>query len=190
MAHVYSDIGIRRAVGQGVRSIEHGNFLQEDRAKLMRDKGAHLVPTLITYEADAKYGMSFGWSEENAEKNAEVLSHGLTSLEVALKHGINVGYGTDLCWSPKSYQGDGLLIHQKVCGAAEALRHATVNNARVIRMEGRVGQIAAGAFADLVIVDSNPLDSLECFSQHENKVIGVVRSGIPVSDEHGLFSNL
>ncbi|MCP4319490.1 MAG: amidohydrolase family protein, partial [Hyphomicrobiales bacterium] len=43
MAHVYSDIGIRRAVGQGVRSIEHGNFLQEDRAKLMRDKGAHLV---------------------------------------------------------------------------------------------------------------------------------------------------
>ncbi len=190
MAHIYSDIGIKRAVGEGVRSVEHGNFLQEDTAKMMRNKGAHLVPTLITYEADAKYGRSFGWSKEAEQKNAEVLSHGLTSLEVALKHGVNVGYGTDLCWSPKSYQGDGLLIHQKVCGAAEALRHATVNNARIIRMEGKVGQVSDGAFADLVIVDSNPLDGLECFSQHENKVVGVIQSGLPVRDDHGLLGGL
>ena len=85
MAHVYSDIGIKRAVQCGVRSIEHGNFLTDDTAKLMRDEGAHLVPTLITYEADGKYGMSFGWSEENQAKNAEVLASGLKSLERALK---------------------------------------------------------------------------------------------------------
>jgi len=187
MAHIYSDIGIRRAVGEGVRSIEHGNFLSEDTAKLMCDRGAHLVPTLITYEADAKYGPGFGWSEENAEKNAEVLSHGLDSLEIALKHGVNVGYGTDLCWSPKRYQGDGLLIHQKVCGAIEALRHATVNNARVLGLEGRAGVIAAGAFADFTIVDANPLDGLECFAQHDNKVIAVVKNGKPVRDDPGLF---
>lgn len=188
MAHVYSDIGIRRAVSSGVRSIEHGNFLTDETARLMRDREAHLVPTLITYEADGKYGMGFGWSEENQEKNAEVLASGLKSLEVALRNGVNVGYGTDLCWSPKSYQGDGLLIHQKVCGPAEALRHATVNNAKIVRMEGLIGEITPGAFADLVVVDANPLDGLECFSQHENRVVAVLQSGRAVRDDAALFA--
>lgn len=188
MAHVYSDIGIRRAVSSGVRSIEHGNFLTDETAKFMKERGAHLVPTLITYEADGKYGMSFGWSAENQEKNAEVLAVGLRSLEIALKNEINIGYGTDLCWSPKTYQGDGLLIHQKVCGPAEALRHATVNNAKVVRMEGEIGEIAEGAFADLLIVDANPFDGLECFAQYENKICCVVQSGRAVRDDCGLFS--
>ena len=187
MAHVYSDIGIARAVTCGVRSIEHGNFITAETAKLMRDRDAQLVPTLITYEADAKYGMSFGWSAENQGKNAEVLASGLRSLEVALKAGVNVGYGTDLCWSPKSYQADGLLIHQSVCGPAEALRHATVNNAKVIRMEGEVGEIAAGAYADLVVLDANPLDDLACFSQHANRVVAVIQGGSAVRDDYGLL---
>jgi imidazolonepropionase-like amidohydrolase len=188
MAHVYSDIGIRRAVSCGVRSIEHGNFLTDDTARLMADRNAHLVPTLITYEADAKYGMGFGWSPENAEKNAEVLASGLGSLEVALRNGVNVGYGTDLCWSPKTYQGDGLMIHEKVCGAIEALRHATVNNARIVRMEGLVGEVCPGAHADLIVLDANPYDGLSCFSQHENKVVAVLQGGRPVRDDLGLLA--
>ena len=188
MAHIYSDIGIRRAVEQGVRSVEHGNFLTEDTAKEMAERDAHLVPTLVTYQADAKYGSGFGWSDENSTKNAEVLSSGLTSLENALRHGVNVGYGTDLCWSPKSYQGDGLLIHQQVCGAAEALRHATVNNARVVRMEGLIGEIARGAHADLIILDTNPLESLACFSQTNSSVVAVLQSGRAVRDDIAIFS--
>ncbi|WP_417307839.1 amidohydrolase family protein [Devosia sp.] len=190
MAHVYSDIGIRRAVECGVRSIEHGNFLSAESAKAMVDREAHLVPTLITYEADAKYGMSFGWAPENAEKNAEVLASGLKSLEVALAAGVNVGYGTDLCWSPKSYQGDGLMIHQKVCGPVEALRHATVNNARVVRMDGQIGELAEGALADILVVDANPYDGLECFSQHDNKIVGVLQASKTVRDDHGLFAGV
>ncbi|SHF74904.1 Imidazolonepropionase [Kaistia soli DSM 19436] len=188
MAHVYSDIGIRRAVGVGVRSIEHGNFVSTETAKLMHDKNAHLVPTLITYEADAKYGPGFGFTAENIEKNAEVLASGLRSLEIALEAGVNVGYGTDLCWSPKTYQGDGLMIHEKVCGPAEALRHATINNAKIVRMEGLVGEISPGAFADLVVLDANPFDGLACFSQHANRVVAVLQSGNAVRDDAGLFA--
>ena len=188
MAHVYSDNGIRRAVEKGVRSIEHGNFLTEDTAKVMAEFNAHLVPTLVTYQADAKYGPGFGWSEENSTKNAEVLESGLASLENALLEGVNVGYGTDLCWSPKSYQGDGLLIHEKVCGAAEALHHATINNARVLRMEGLVGEISKGAHADLVILETNPLVSLEWFSQTANSVVSVLQAGRPVRDDRAIFS--
>jgi imidazolonepropionase-like amidohydrolase len=188
LAHVYSDIGIRRAVSCGVRSIEHGNFLTDETARLMADRGAHLVPTLITYEADAKYGMGFGWTSENAEKNSEVLASGLGSLEVALRNGVNVGYGTDLCWSPKTYQGDGLMIHEKVCGPVEALRHATVNNARIVRMEGQVGEVSPGAYADLIVLDANPYDGLSCFSQHDNKVVAVLQAGLAVRDDLGLFA--
>lgn len=187
MAHIYSDIGIRRAVEKGVRSVEHGNFLSNDTAKLMNERNAHLVPTLVTYQADAKYGPSFGWTEENSSKNAEVLSSGLTSLENALSNGVNVGYGTDLCWSPKTYQGDGLIIHEKVCGAAEALRHCTLNNARIVRMEGQIGEITIGAHVDLVIVETNPLKGLDCFSQQSNSVVAVLQAGLPVRDDKSLF---
>lgn len=188
MAHVYSDIGIRRAVEAGVRTIEHGNFLSSESARVMHDREAHLVPTLITYEADAKYGPSFGWAPENAAKNDEVLASGLKSLEVALEAGVNVGYGTDLCWSPKRYQADGLLIHQKVCGPAEALRHATIGNARIVRLEGKVGVIAAGAYADMIVIDANPLVDLACLSQHDNKVIAVMQGGRGVRDDIGLLA--
>lgn len=188
MAHVYADKGIRRAVEAGVRSIEHGNFLTAATARVMVEREAHLVPTLITYEADGKYGMSFGWAPENARKNDEVLASGLKSLEVALSEGVNVGYGTDLCWSPKTYQGDGLLIHQKVCGPVEALRHATVNNARIVRMQGQIGEIREGAFADILVVDANPYDGLECFAQYDNKVVGVIQSGRAVRDDMHLFA--
>ena len=182
LSHVYSDVGIRRAVTAGVRSIEHGNFLTAETARLMAEKGAHLVPTLITYEADGKYGKGFGWSDENAEKNDEVLASGLDSLRVAQAAGVNIGYGTDLCWSPKTYQGDGLMIHQEVCGPAEALRHVTVNNAKIVRMEGQVGEISEGAFADLLVVEANPFDDLSCFGQHENRVVSVIQGGRTVRD--------
>ncbi|MDE0530159.1 MAG: amidohydrolase family protein [Albidovulum sp.] len=190
MAHVYADIGIRRAVEAGVRSIEHGNFLQGDTAKLMREKNACLVPTLVTYEADAKYGMQFGWSEYNARKNSEVLDSGLRSLEVALENDVLIGYGTDLCWSPKSYQGDGLMIHEKVCGPAEALRHATINNAEIVRMKGKIGEIASGAYADILILDADPLRSMECFSQNSNALIGVIQGGAVRRDDLGLAEKL
>ena len=190
MSHVYADLGIRRAVEGGVRSIEHGNFLTSDTAKLMRDREACLVPTLVTYVADAKYGKSFGWSDENERKNGEVLAAGLRSLEAALEQGVLIGYGTDLCWSPKTYQGDGLAIHEQVCGPAEALRHATINNAEIVRMGGEIGEIATGAFVDLLVLDADPLKGMECFSQHSSALVGVIQGGRFVRDDLGLAAGL
>ena len=190
MAHVYADAGIRRAVTAGVRSIEHGNFLTDETAKLMRDRAACLVPTLVTYQADAKYGMGFGWSEENARKNQEVLDSGLQSLEIALENDVLVGYGTDLCWSPKTYQGDGLMIHEKVCGPAEALRHATINNAWIVRMAGRIGEIAEGRLADILVLDADPLKGMNCFSQTSEDLVAVIKDGVFHRDDAGLSISL
>ena len=190
MSHVYSDLGIRCAVEAGVRSIEHGNFLTGDTARLMHEREACLVPTLVTYVADAKYGKSFGWSDENDRKNAEVLEAGLHSLEAALANDVLIGYGTDLCWSPKTYQGDGLAIHEKVCGAEEALRHATINNAEIVRMGGEIGEVAAGAFADLLVLDSDPLKGMVCFSQHSDALVAVIQGGRFFRDDLGLAAGV
>ena len=190
MSHVYSDLGIRRAVESGVRSIEHGNFLTGDTARLMHDRGACLVPTLITFVADAKYGKSFGWSDENDRKNSEVMEAGLYSLENALAHDVLIGYGTDLCWSPKTYQGDGLEIHARVCGPAEALRHATMNNAEIVRMDGEIGEIVAGAFADLLVLNADPLKGMECFSQHSDALVAVIQGGRFFRDDLGLAAGV
>lgn len=187
MAHVYADNGIRRAVECGVRSIEHGNFLTPETAAIMAAHDAVLVPTLITYWADGKFGMDFGWAPENQVKNAEVLAVGQESLKIAHAAGVTVGYGTDLCWSPKTYQGDGLMMHEAALGVTEALRCATVNNAKVMRLEGKAGVIAAGHWADFVVLDANPYDGMSCFSHADNKVVGVVQAGRAVRDDNALF---
>lgn len=188
MAHVYADNGIRRAVECGVRSIEHGNFLTPETAAVMKAHDAVLVPTLITYWADGKFGMDFGWAPENQSKNAEVLAVGQDSLKIAQAAGVTIGYGTDLCWSPKTYQCDGLMMHETALGAVEALRCATVNNAKVLRLDGQAGVIAAGAWADFVVLDANPYDGLSCFKAGDSKVRAVVKDGKAVRDDLGLFA--
>lgn len=187
MAHVYADEGIRRAVECGVRTIEHGNFLSKATAQYMVEKGALLVPTLITYVADGKHGLEFGWAPENQEKNAQVLEFGKSSLEIARQAGVTIGYGTDLCWSPKSYQPDGLVIHEEVLGSAEALRCATLNNAKVLRLEGQAGEIVAGASADFVLLEKNPFEGLTCYSASNGSIVAVIKEGVVMRDDLALF---
>ena len=55
-------------------------------------------------------------------------------------------------------------------------------------MKGQIGEIAKGSHADLVIVDANPFEGLECFSQTDNKVVGVLQSGEPIRDDLALLS--
>ena len=177
MSHVYNTDGIRRAVECGVRTIEHGNFLDEKTADVMAKQGAYLVPTLVTYRADAKYGPSFGWAEENERKNQEVLEAGVQSLEIAMRAGVKIGYGTDLCWSPKSYQPEGLLVHNEVMSPVEAIQNATIINAEIVRMENVLGVIAPGALADLLVVDGDPTQDLGVLQNEGERMTAIMANG-------------
>ena len=177
MSHVYNTDGIRRAVECGVRTIEHGNFLDEKTADVMAKHGAYLVPTLVTYRADAKYGPSFGWAEENERKNQEVLEAGVQSLEIAMRSGVKIGYGTDLCWSPKSYQPEGLLVHNEVMSPVEAIQNATIINAEIVRMENALGVIAPGALADLLVVDGDPTQDLGVLQNEGEHMTAIMANG-------------
>lgn len=156
-AHAYSPEAIRHAVDNGVRSIEHGNLLDAETAKLMAAAGAFLVPTLGTYEAMERRGGELGMADVSRAKNREVLDAGRTAVELARAAGVRVGFGTDLMGELEEEQLFGLRVQVEVDGPLLALQSATSVNADLL---GRpdLGRVQAGAAADLLIVDGNPLD--------------------------------
>jgi imidazolonepropionase-like amidohydrolase len=145
MAHAYTPEAIRRSVAAGVRTIEHGNLIDEGTARFMRERGSFLVPTLSTYFALARHGAELGFPEESLRKLDDILEVGTTSLAIARDAGVKMAVGTD---------------RSETLSAAEILRSATVVGAEVLRMEGRLGEIVPGAHADLIAVDGNPLEDL------------------------------
>lgn len=156
-AHCYAPEAIAHAVTAGVRSIEHGNLLDVGTARLMAEHGAFLVPTLITYAAMARRGADLGMSEVSRRKNTEVLEAGQEAVQLALAHGVPVGFGTDLMGPLADEQLFGLRLQSEAAGIEATLRSATSVNADLI---GRpdLGRVMAGATADLVVLPTNPFD--------------------------------
>ena len=117
-AHAYSPEAITHAVTCGVRSIEHGNLLDDATAALMAEHGAFLVPTLIAYQAMSERGAELGLSAVGQEKNREVLAAGIGSIALARRHGVRIGLGTDLMGALESEQ----LREFEVRSAGESAR--------------------------------------------------------------------
>jgi imidazolonepropionase-like amidohydrolase len=95
-AHAYIPESIERAVKAGVRSIEHGNLIDEASARLMAERGCYLVPTLVTYDQIAQFGKTHRFPEVSLRKLQDVLYAGVGAIEKALRAGVKVGFGTDL----------------------------------------------------------------------------------------------
>jgi imidazolonepropionase-like amidohydrolase len=160
MAHAYTARAISRVVECGVRSIEHGNLLDADSAAVMAAHDAFLVPTLITYEALAEEGASLGLPPASCAKIEDVRGFGLRAVEHAMAAGVAVGHGSDLLGHMQRHQSREFLIKSEVMSAHEVLLSATVTNAKLLRMEGEVGVIAPGAYADMIAVEGDPLQDL------------------------------
>lgn len=156
-AHAYSPEAIRHSVDNGVRSIEHGNLLDEATAAVMAASGAFLVPTLAAYDAMERRGAEVGMASISRHKNREVLDAGCRAVELARAAGVRVGFGTDLMGRLEDEQLNGLRLQVEVDGPLLALRSATSVNAELL---GRadLGRVQPGCAADLLIVDGNPLE--------------------------------
>ncbi len=157
-AHAYSPEAIIHAVSNGVRSIEHGNLLDAESAAAMKEAGAVLVPTLVTYYAMSQHGESLGMPDIALEKNAEVLAAGQSAVELAMATGIPVGFGSDLMGDLESMQLTGLPLQHEVQGTLELLRSLTSRNAEILGTD-RHGRIAQGCTGDLVILAGDPFTS-------------------------------
>lgn len=160
LAHAYSPRAVTRAVQAGVRSIEHGNLIDEATAREMRRHGAYLVPTLSTYAALAAEGKQLGWSAAMLDKLAMVQSRGLDAVRIARAEGVPVVFGTDLLGHMHGQQSGEFLLRLGAMTPVEALQSATITAARLMRLEGQVGQLVPGSFADLLLVDGEPTQEL------------------------------
>lgn len=162
MAHAYTADAVIHAVGNGVRSIEHGNLIDEAAAELMAANRAFLVPTLIAYDSLMRRGRDLGLPESAYPKLAEVGAHGLKAIDIARKKGVQIGFGTDLLGPLQDDQLLEFKLRSAIEKPVDTLRSATSVNARLIGQKGQLGTVAVGALADLVAFDGDPLSDLRC----------------------------
>ena len=177
MAHAYTPKAIYRAVAYGVRSIEHGNLIDEETAQFMAEKNAYMVPTLITYEALANEGESLGLPAVSVAKIETVRSQGQKALEILAKAGVKMALGSDLLGESHRHQSEELRIRASILGNGAALQQATLNAAELLNMSGQLGVVQPGAIADLLLVNGNPLADISCLLGQGDHIEVIVKDG-------------
>jgi imidazolonepropionase-like amidohydrolase len=177
LAHAYTPEAITRAMNNGVRTIEHGNLIDEKSAKLIKSKGGYMIANLVTYFSMKERAAQFGMTPEMLAKNDIVLEGALRSLEICKKAGVKVGYGTDLLGALQVDQSLEFIHRAKVLKPIEIIRQATTVGAEIVRMEGKLGVVAPGAYADLIAIDGNPLKKLELFLDQGKHLPMIMKAG-------------
>jgi imidazolonepropionase-like amidohydrolase len=168
LAHAYGPQAIANALEAGVTSIEHGNFLDEETAAAMKAKDAWLVPTLVTYEMIDRQGEAGGIPADNLRKIRQAKAQGEQAVRIALAAGLDIGSGSDLLGTMQPYKTTELTLKARVMGNMGALVSATSANARLLRMEDRIGTIEEGKWADLTAVQGNPVDDITLLESADN----------------------
>lgn len=177
MAHAYTPRAIRRAIECGVRTIEHGNLIDTETARLMAERNAFAVPTQVTYEMLAEHGARFGLAQESVAKIEEVRLAGRNALRLFAEANVPMGYGSDLLGEMHEYQTHELKIRAEILGNLAALRSATTVAAQILQREGELGCIAPGALADLLVVNGNPLTDIDCLIGQGENLMMIIQDG-------------
>src|SRR5262244_178966 len=175
-AHAYSAEAITRAAHAGVRTIEHGNLIDDASARLMASKGMFLIANLVAYYEMKKRAGEYGMSSDMVAKNDLVIEGGLRSLEICKRAGVPVAYGTDLLGQLQSEQSREFIIRSEVQKPIEIIRAATLIGAQIVRQVDKIGCLKAEAFADLLVIDGNPLANLGLL-QEQGKYLALIMKG-------------
>ncbi|CAI7658301.1 unnamed protein product [Penicillium manginii] len=162
------------AKNAGVRGIEHGNLIDLETAKLMAEKGVFLTPTLIAHVMSKQ--MNF-LPADGAAKNDEVLEKGLRAMKMAVDCGVTVCFGSDLLGPMHFAQSKEFSVRSKVLTPLQILQSATINAARLVMQEDRLGQIREGFAADLLVLDRNPLEDITVLDRAEETILSVIKDG-------------
>jgi imidazolonepropionase-like amidohydrolase len=175
-AHAYTPEAITRAAHAGVRTIEHGNLIDDAAAALMAQKGMFLIANLVAYYAMRERAGEFGMTADMLGKNDLVIDGALRSLEICKRAGVPVAYGSDLLGQLQVDQSREFILRSEVLSPLDIIRSATTVGAQVVRMEGKLGTLAAGALADILVVDGDPLKDLGVL-QHQGRHLPVIMKG-------------
>jgi imidazolonepropionase-like amidohydrolase len=157
MAHAYTPQSILACVAAGIRSIEHGNGVDEEAADAMRESGTFAVPTVATYELLLRDGLAGGMPEDQVTMVKKVLGTAYEALEILKDRGVKIASGSDVLGPHQGYKTYELELKARVLGALGALEASTRTNAELIGMDQDLGTITEGKLADLVVLSRDPL---------------------------------
>jgi imidazolonepropionase-like amidohydrolase len=175
-AHCHPPSSITRAAMLGVRTIEHATLIDEASAAAVKSAGAYVVPTAVIVRAlldDAKAGRLPSWM---SAKLGEVSDQSLKGLEIMDRSGLKIGFGTDLLGHLHTHQTREFLIRREVQSAAAILRSVTSVNAEIL-MEPHLGKIEPGCYADILVVDGDPLEDIGVLAQDGRKLSVIMKAG-------------
>jgi imidazolonepropionase-like amidohydrolase len=181
-AHVYTPEGIQRALKCGVKSIEHGQLADEETVRMIVDNDAwwSLQPFLADEDSNPK-------SDAVQRAQQEEIGTGTArAYELGKKHNAKIAWGTDILFNPKgtSSQGRQLVKLNRWFDNVDILRMATSRNSELFDLSGErnpygapLGVIKAGALADILVVDGNPLENLSLIADAENSLSLIMKDG-------------
>jgi imidazolonepropionase-like amidohydrolase len=179
--HAYTPRAVRTAIAAGVRCIEHGQLLDEETVALMAEKDIWwcLQPFLDDEDAPPLAG-------PNRVKFLQMVQGTDNAYELAIKHNVRVAFGTDTLFDAKlaARQGAQLAKLTRWYSSAELLQQATVRNAELLALSGprnpypgRLGVVAEGAIADLILVDGDPVADISLIARPRQSFLAIIKGG-------------
>lgn len=175
-AHAHGTEGIKLAVRAGVSSIEHGSFLDEEGARMMKERGTFLVPTLSAAEGverAAKSGVLKGLRAEKALAAAAAVRN---AIKLAVANQVTIAFGTDAGVIPHGTNGHEfeLLVTWGGMSNMDAILAATRNASKLLGWDKNLGTLAPGKWADIIAVSGDPLQDIK----NMERVVFVMKNGV------------
>lgn len=179
MAHVYTDEGVQRCLKAGVRSIEHGNFMTEETVARMAEKGAYLDPTFISLVQRLETAPENNLPVAIVDNLKRTIDRGKQVYAWAKRHHVPIGLGTDL-WGPdaQGWQSREFEVRAEFESPSEIVRSATSVNAELLMQKGELGTVAPGAYADLLVVEGDPLADIKVLVNPHQTLKLIMRGGV------------
>ena len=180
-AHAHGDEGMRRAIIGGVKTIEHGTYMSDGTMELMKKYDAYLVPTITAGKEVAEKAKIAGFYPDIVVPKALAVGPQIQgTFARAYKKGVGIAFGTDAGVFKHGNNGKefGFMVEAGM-PAMETIQAATITNAMLLKMEGEIGQIKKGFYADIIAVEDSPIENI---STMEN-VIFVMKNGKVYKDE-------
>ncbi len=180
-SHAQGARGIKNALLAGVRTIEHGIFIDEEGIELVLEREAVIVPTFSIVKRILEKGGEIGIPEWGLKKAEEVNKDHISNIRKAAKAGVKIATGTDFVGGPVFRHGDNslelqLLVEYLGFTPLEAIKSATLIAADAVGLEDKIGSLEKGKLADLIIVKGNP-DSDISVLRNPGNIVLVMKEG-------------
>lgn len=190
-AHAHGTQAIKNATRAGVDSVEHGYLIDDEGIDLMIERGTYLVATSAAVRNVVKHGVAAGIKPDVVRKASSAIERHIEGFKRAHKAGVKLAMGTD-SGVPFTDHGNNLdeLVYLVEMGLSpiEAIGAATLEAARLLRLDDRIGSLEAGKFADFVVLAKNPLEDISIVQDKENIRRVVIGGKVMVDRDAGLLA--